>query len=292
MESLHDIKNRIKGIASTKQITKSMRMISTTKVQRVRNSLEMNRPFLQEAGRMSQIIKANLPYGKHFFSDKREIKNTAVIVIGGDRGLCGGYNVSVGKEAQTLIERVGEAKIITVGVKARDFCKSKFADQIVFSYRGISESPFFEDAETIAETVVKWYKSGEVDQVYVVYTQFQSMLSQIPQTVKLLPFEPNQIVGYNDSDEDSAKNNLRIRCEIACGKLFEEFVPFHIAAFIYSAILESSTSEQSARIASMDAAVRNADEMIEAKTLIYNQARQSAITQELIEIVNGAEALM
>jgi len=278
MESLSLIKNRISSIASTRQITQSMRTIAAIKVHKAREAMTANRPFLEQAGRLVRAAGANLPYGEHPLLKKREATRAAVVVIGGDRGLCGGYNINVGKAVTKLAKNAGELRIITVGAKAGDYCRHRFKGKVARSFTGISESPFYEDAEAIAAMVMDWYVNGEADRLYVVYTQFKSMLSQRTKTEKLLPVK-----------RETGK--VKMKFEGGPRVLFSHALPQYVTAFIYGAILESAACEHSARIATMDAAVKNAGEMIDALTLSYHQARQGEITQEIIEIVSGADAV-
>jgi F-type H+-transporting ATPase subunit gamma len=277
MDFLLLIKNRIDSIVSTRQITQSMRTVATVKVRRAREKLLANRPFLEQARRLVQAAGAALPYGEHPLLSKRGGKRAAVVAISGDRGLCGGYNVNAGKALSALAKGMDDVRLVTVGAKIGEYCAGPFRGKVAHSYTGISENPFYGDAEAIASIVMDWYKSGEVDQVYVVYTQFNTMLSQKTRAAKLLPLEiePAQI---------------KTRFEIPPHEIFTHAVPFYVTAFIYGAILESAVCEQSARIATMDAAVRNAGGMIDALTLLYHQARQGEITREIIEIVSGADA--
>ena len=278
MDSLIFIKNRINSIHSTRQITQSMRTVSTVKVQRARERMLQGRPCLEQARRLVQAAGAALPYGEHPLLAPREGSRAAALVVSGDRGLCGGYNLNVCKALSALAKSHKELKIITVGSKAADYCAQRFRGEVARNYTGISENPFYEDAEAIAAALMDWYKTGEADQVYVIYTQFKTMLSQRTTTAKLLPLEIEPAEG------------AKTRFEIPPKEIFAHAVPFYVTAFIYGAILESAACEHSARIATMDSAVKNAGEMIDALTLLYHQARQGEITREIIEIVSGADA--
>jgi len=278
MDSLILIKNRINSIVSTRQITQSMRTVATVKVQRAREKMLANRPFLGQARQLVQAAGAALPYGEHPLLAPRGGNRAAVVVVSGDRGLCGGYNLNTGKALSALAKSLGELKIVTVGSKAADYCAQRFRGKVAYSYTGISESPFYDDAEAIAAILMEWYSNGEVDQVYVIYTQFITMLSQKTRTEKLLPVALDPPEG------------AKTRFEIPPYEIFTHAVPFYITAFIYGAILESAACEHSARIATMDSAVKNAGDMIDSLTLLYHQARQGEITREIIEIVSGADA--
>lgn len=285
MESLELIKNRIQSIASTRQITRSMRLVSTAKVQKARTQMEENRPFLRETERLVRIAAENASDARHPYLKRREEKRAAVIVISGDRGLCGGYNINANRHAAALIKSLGnDVKIITVGVKARDFFRRRYNKHLAHSFTGVADNPFYDEISGIAAIAQGWYDGGEVDQIYVVYTKFKSMLEQVPAEKRLLPFDMDAIPA-----EDGAKK--LVRCEPDGDIFLTRAVSFYLAASLFGLVLESSCCEQSARVTSMDSAVKNADEMIDTLTLQYNQARQGTITQEIIEIVSGADAV-
>jgi len=281
MESLQTVRGRINNIITTKQITHSMRLMSTIKAQNALRKMEANRPFGEQTAKLLRNAAAALPDKRHIYINPRETAAlSAVVVISGDRGLCGSYGANVGKAALSLIESIGKTKLITVGAKARDYFKRRFKNKIERSFTGISENPFFDDAGEIASLLLDWYKSGEIGQVFIVYTQFETMLSQQPKAVKLLPIETVKIAPREAP-----------RCETGAEHMLNHIVPYYINAFIYGAILESSVCEQCARASSMDSAIKNSEEMIEKLTLLYNQARQASVTQDLIEIVNGSDAV-
>lgn len=281
METLQLIKDRIQSIVGTQQITRSMRLVSTAKVQKARARMMTNRPFLQEAESLIRIAR-DASTARHPYLRRREEAPAAVIIISGDRGLCGGYNMNVNRHAAALIKALGgDVRIITVGVKTRDFCRRRYKKMVERSFTGVSESPFYDDAKEIAALAQGWYDSGEVGQIYVVYTKFESMLAQTPVEKRLLPLE---------IDAEPAKGGVKklVRYEPDGDGFLAAAVSFYLEAFLFGALLESASCEQSARITSMDAAVKNSEEMIDSLTLLYNQVRQGAITQEIIEIVGGA----
>lgn len=284
MESLQLIKARIQSISSTRQITRSMRLASTSKVQKTRGRMTANRPFLDSAETLIRIAAENAS-PQHHYLRQREKTRPAVIVISGDRGLCGGYNINANRHAAALIKSLGgDVRIITIGVKARDFCRRRYKKMLEHSFTGMSENPFYDDIKNVAEIARGWYDNNEADSVYIVYTKFESMLSQKASEKRLLPIP---------AEEKPAKGGFAklTRCEPDGDGFLTVAANFYLAASLFGAVLESAACEQSARITSMDAAVRNSDEMLDALTLQYNQARQGAITQELIEIVSGAGAV-
>lgn len=282
MESLQAIKNRIQGIRSTRQITQSMRLVSTSKVQRARARMEANRPFLQECEKMLHMVAGTMQGTSGRYVRRAGQQCAAVIVIGSDRGLCGGYNINVNKEASRLMKTIGEKRLVTVGTKTREYFRRR-NNPPAEAFTGMSEAPYFDDAVAITSCVLQWYNDGEVDAVYVVHTGFESMLKHNLLTKCILPLE----ITEEKRDGPSAI----VRCEPEGEEMLRHTAAFYLATYLYGAILEASCCEQSARIASMDSAVKNADEMVETLTLRYNQARQGAITQEIIEIVGGANAV-
>jgi len=282
MESMQMIKSRIQSIGSTRQITQSMRMVSTAKVQKSRNRMAGNRAFSEQIQRFVGELPRSFGDSRHPYLKGNQSDAAAVIVISGDRGLCGGYNLNVCKEAVALADRIsGKVRMVTVGVKAKDYFGRR-RRKAARSFTGVSETPFFDDAVEIGSIALDWFQRGEVGAVYLVYTRFQTLLSQTPLHSKLLPLEP---------DAGTESTGIAMRFEPESDAFLERVVPLYVNAVIYGALLESSACEQSARITSMDAAVKNSDEMIASLTLLYNQARQGAITREITEIVGGAEAL-
>lgn len=275
MESIQQIKRRINSIVSTKQITQSMRMVSSSKVVKARAKMEQNREFIDNVEKLLHSALASPALASHRYVKPKPVGVNAVIVIASDRGLCGGYNVSVSKFAHGITTK-SPCKVVTVGGKARDYLVRRRVKDIAKSFTGISENPFFEDASEIAGIVSGWYDEGQVDSVLLVYTRFVSMLTQEPSVKKLLPLD--------------IREDREITVEPYVEEYLEEYLPFYLSSEIYGGILESSLCEQCSRITSMDTAVKNSGDMIDALTLRYNQARQGAITQELTEIIGGTLA--
>jgi F-type H+-transporting ATPase subunit gamma len=276
---MREIRNRLKSIANTKQITESMRLISTRKVQKVRLRMAGNQPFSEQSADIVRTLVHDIRFNKHSYVVGRKTEKSLVILITGDRGLCGGYNTNAAKEAQSLMGTLEEAQIITIGVKGRDYFRRRRI-QSVQSYRGISETPLYADAKDISEIVMKMYDDGSVDEVHLVFTEYQSMLTQTPKTTRLLPLvkaEDDTVheIEYYSGDDDYIRNA----------------VSSYVTSAIFGGMLESAVSEQCARVMSMDSAVKNADKMLEALRLNYNQLRQGAITQEIAEIVGGANVV-
>jgi len=276
---MREIRNRLKSIANTKQITESMRLISTRKVQKVRLRMAGNRPFFEHTEDVIKTMSNDLRFKSHIYVTGRPAEKTLVILITGDRGLCGGYNTNAAKEAHSLIKKLNDAQVLTIGQKGRDYFRRRRLP-IVQSYRGLSENPLYSDAKEIGDISMRMFDDGSVDEVYLVYTEYQSMLSQTPKAVRLLPLikeegdEGDEMDYYSDDDA-----------------YIRHAVSAYLISAVFGAMLESAVSEQSARVMSMDSAVKNADKMMEFLQLHYNQLRQGAITQEIAEIVGGANVV-
>ena len=281
MASMREIKHRIRGVHNTRQITGAMNMVAASKLQRARAKLENLHPFVEETIRITRDVSALIGDRNNPYIKGRPVNNTLVIVISADRGLCGGYNVNVSKAAYSLLDGKTNEQLITVGTKTRDYFRRR-RKNIIRAYQGISETPFYEDANDIGLLAVDLFDSGEVDEVYLVYTEFHSIVSVLPSTVKLLPLrgEANRAAntGYFDFEPDE-------------GAFLSFIVPKYISTVIFGAMVESAACEQGARMTSMDSATKNSSALINKFTLQYNRARQDAITQELTEIVSGANAI-
>lgn len=289
-QGMQDIKRRIKSVQSTMKITKAMELVSSAKLKRSRDKLEQTRPYFNTIVKSIQDVLENTKGIKHPMLEKREVKKIAYVVVTADRGLCGGYNSGVLKLVEAdIAEKKGKenSEIIVIGQKGRDFFKRR-GYSVVNSYLHISEKPEFEDAARIGNEVVRLYSAGEVDEVYIAYSYFNSTITFTPQLKKILPAE-----GVKDEvvkvDENAVLD--QVVYEPSAEAVLSFLIPKYIRSFIYGALLESSASEQAARRIAMENATDNAEDMIETLKLHYNRARQAAITQEIAEIVGGAEAL-
>ena len=215
----------------------------------------------------------------HPYISSREVKKATVIVLAGDRGLCGGYNSGVCQSALSLSSQV-ECDYITVGAKAFEYFKSR-GKSISRSVRGISEKPEYSDARIIGEEVLKRFAEGQTDEVYLAYTMYHSTISYESTVVRLLPFDMEEF--SSDEAEGAAIY------EPSADEVLSYVLPKYINTVIYGAMAESALCEQSARMTAMDSATENADDMMETLNTKYNRARQGAITQEITEIIAGAE---
>lgn len=284
MASMRDIKNRIKSINSTKQITKAMQLVSAAKVRKAREKVETTRPFFQKMiETMSSIVQYSQGVSHRYF-EKREGKKAAYIVITGNRGLCGGYNSNLLKYAKSKIDENDNVLIIPVGMKAKDFFQRTTA-KTELQFAHIDENPSYDEAKAIGKYILEQFERLEIDEVYVVYTQFKSMVSQVPTALPILPLDPETLKSTNEEDTSEV-----LEFEPSPEAVLDYVIPKYIISMIYGALLEASASEQAARMTAMDNATENAEEMIDTLTLNYNRARQAIITQEIAEIVGGAAA--
>jgi len=285
--ALRDIKQRVKSIESTKQITKAMNLVATSKLQRIKGRVISARPYLQEIRRVISNLILQTEKLENIYTLSRPVENTLVIIISGDRGLCGAYNTNVQKEAVKHISGRKNVKLIVLGAKAVKF----FTDgdcEIVRYVTGISDKPFYDDAADIGALARKMFESGEVDEVLVSYTKFESMLSYRTVTETVLPID---VTKFELEEEAEREYSDIMEFEPKAEVILEHLLPKYINVLLFDAMLESAACELAARSSSMDSATKNAEERIEEMTLAYNRARQSVITKEIIEVVAGANAL-
>src|SRR6056297_2279981 len=284
---MNDIKRRIKSVSSTKQITKAMELVATAKLKRARKKLESSKPYYHKIYESIREIVENSKGIRHEFIEKREINKTLYIVLTGDRGLAGGYNSNVCKLTERIIEDKSKAKLICMGSKGRSYFGKRGYD-IAYEMTGISETPELSNAQVVGEKAVEMYKAGEIDEVKLVFTEFISTINYEPMVLDLLP-----LVLDNEEDEDADKNEETIifRYEPSPESVLNYLIPKYIASVIYGATIEAAASEQGSRRVAMESATDNAEEMIDDLNLMYNRARQASITQEITEIVSGADAL-
>lgn len=282
MSSTREIKRRIRGINSIKQITNAMELVSTAKLRRARIILEKSRPYYETVlENIHQVI--GYVSENYYLLEQREVENRLYIVLTSDRGLAGGYNANVMRLAQDEIgDDIDRAKLLVVGTKARDFF-SRRNYHIVESYTGISETPTYKDAKILAGKAMDLFREGEVDEINLVFTRFESTISYTPKVLRLLPSEV--------ITEEAEGPSLLMDFEPSSEAVLDYLIPKYLESSIYGALIEASASEQGARRVAMEAATDNADEMIEELETNYNRARQAAITNEITEIVSGADAL-
>lgn len=296
MATMRAIKKRISSVNNTKKLMKAMDLIAASKLQKAKARFEDILPLCDSIKLVMESIKANMSQVSAVenpeeseteeiaFAQEREVKDIAYIVLTGDRGLCGGYNVNVSRAAFKLIvaNKDKNESILTIGSKGSDYFKRR-GKNIVFKCYAASEATTFEDAELIGKRVSSMYKSGDVDEVYLIYTHFETLLSHTPRVEKLLPLK-------REPDGEDSFRKVEMNYDPDVGTFISYAVPMYLNITIYSAMLESALCEFAARMTSMDAATRNATEIIDDLTLKYNRKRQGLITQEITEIISGANA--
>lgn len=277
---MKEIKTRIKSVESTKQITKAMELVSSSKFRKAKEKAETSRPYFNTLYGTVQDIAKNANGSKNEFLEERKVNNICYIVIAGDRGLAGGYNSNVFKSVMSH-NKLGKAKVVSVGKKAKEFL-TKRNYELIDSIETV-EDALYEDASRVANKVMEAYKNGEVDEVNLVYTEFVSALTQEPKLIKLLPLTV-------DKNKEEKKSRVTVQYLPSASSVLGYVLPKYIAGSIHGAIAESYASEQAARRTAMESATDNANEMISKLELSYNRARQAAVTQEISEIVGGASA--
>lgn len=283
MASIREIKRRKISITSTQQITKAMKLVATAKLQRAKADAESTRPYFENIHQTISSILSQAVGVSHPFLEAREGKKDLYVVITSNRGLAGGYNSNVGKMVLKAIDGNGEAKIIAVGKKGAGYLKKRDMN-IISTHHEVLDDPKYTYALQIGQEILDLYLAGEVDNVYVAYTHFQSTLVQEPQVMKVIPVHKGEF----DDETDSMSV---MTFEPSPEEVLAQILPKYLSSIIYGALKESVASEHGARMTAMDAATNNASDMIDKLSIQYNRARQSAITQEITEIVSGAEAL-
>ncbi|MCR4644737.1 MAG: ATP synthase F1 subunit gamma [Oscillospiraceae bacterium] len=287
MPNLKDIKRRIHSVESTMQITKAMELVASSKFRRAKERAEASRPFFEQTYKLMAEIAAEDPYFNSQFVHKRVDNGTALlVVIAGDRGLAGGFNNNVLRLAQARIDELvarGERPIVMpVGQKAVDYFEHREA-KILKSYDHVAEHASIYLGIQMADLILSTYKRHtSLQSVEIVFTNYVSPISQVAQIMEIIPL--NELAGNHPLGS-------AVEYEPSPEAVFDKLVPQYVAGLLYGAIVESFASEQAARRTAMENATDNATEMIDKLSLQYNRARQSAITQELTEIVGGANAL-
>ena len=277
--STKEIKNRIRSMESTKQITKAMEMVAASKLRRAQAQILSSRPYFNIlSDTIGDIVASNRDFSSPYLQE-RPVKKVMYIVIAGDRGLAGGYNSNILKLVQSEIQGK-DAVVLPVGKKAVDYFRSHKVPMMTETY-SVAADIGIGDCFSIAKRLSQAYLDGEFDEIHVAYTNFISVLSQEPASRKLLPLTREQSSGAKAPGSDTLY-------EPDAEHVFAAIVPEYLGGILYGALCESRASEHAARRTAMDAATSNADEMIADLSLKFNRARQAAITQEITEIVAGS----
>lgn len=281
MASIKSIKQRMANVGTTRQIMKAMNMVSSAKLAKAKERLKGTRPFFDEIKSVMDGLKNCVEVENNIFVKPRPAKSAAYIIITSSRGLCGSYNTNISELALSHMDGEGNSeKLVVVGAKGRDFFRKRSKN--IIKYMEISENDMYEEAKLLAELAKDLYVSGEADEVYVAYTYFKSILTCVPRVEKVLPISDH---------EDGFTKEAKINFEPDINSFLDNAIPLYLHTYIYAALAESTSCEHASRMVSMDSASKNAADIIEDLNRMYNRKRQAAITQELSEIVGGANIL-
>ena len=292
MPSLKDLKNRIESVKNTRKITKAMQMVAAAKLRRAQDSAEAARPYTERFNSvLAALASANNKDsgGPQLLVGTSKDQTHLLIVMTAERGLCGGFNSNIAKLAKShalnLIGQGKSVKIITVGKKGRDVIKRDLSEHFV-DHVDLSEikSVRYTDAQGISKSILDMFTAGEFDVATLFYSKFVNVVTQMPTAQQIIP-------ASFDDDEKTNAQSLNYEYEPSEEEILADLLPRGVGTQIFAALLENGASEQGARMSAMDNATRNAGDMIDKLTIQYNRSRQAVITNELIEIISGAEAL-
>ena len=289
MPNLSDLKNRIASVKSTRKITKAMQMVASAKLRRAQDAAQAGRPYAEQFNAVMTGLASSVnesESGPKLLTGTGSDSIQLLIVMTAERGLCGGFNSNIVKlaraEAKKLLSEGKKVKIITVGKKGRESLKREFGDVLV-DHIDLSDVKrvVYSNAQAICENILRRFNSNEFDIAKIYFSEFASIINQVPTELQIIPakfdstFDETTVFDYEPSEEG----------------ILADLLPRAVATQIFTALLENAASEQGARMSAMDNATRNAGEMIDKLTIQYNRSRQAKITNELIEIISGAEAL-
>ena len=290
MATLNDIQRKISAVKKTRQITKAMNMVAAARLRGAQMKMESFEPYARKFAEVLGNLSSRIEPDIHPLLVKREAVSKAELLhFSGDRGLCGSFNgnlISFGEKWIKEERKKGiESSLVTIGKKGRDYFRKRdyhLVDSFVDMYGRVDISFI----NQMTRSMIDRYLSDEVDEVYLIYSRFAGMGKQIPTVVKLIPIEPPK-----SEEVETSEGQAEYLCEPDPESLLIELLPKHISVQIYNAFLQNETSEHAARMAAMDNASKNCNEIVDNLTLVFNKARQAAITAELMDIVGGAEAL-
>ncbi len=288
MPTLLDFRRRIRTIKNTQQITRAMKFVAAAKLRRSQENVLAARPYARQMVSLMRSAMSRIENPTHPLMARRSEEKIRLVVLTGDKGLCGAFNTNVLRKALEFLRQHADQQmdVVPIGRKGRDALRKrgvKFAGE----YAGIFMKLQFSDAKEIADRLTAAYSAAEVDAVYVVYNEFKSVLSQKLTVAKLLPIEPDEFAG--DGGE-AGRTRVDYIYEQPPAEILERLMPRYVQTQVYRCLLESAAAEFAARMTAMDAATNNAGELIEKLTLHMNKVRQAAITKEIIEVVSGAAA--
>ena len=289
MASMREIKRRRGSIQSTQQITKAMKLVATVKLQKARQRAENSKPYFQYMYKTVTSMLAKAGNVDHPYLNGGNSDKVAIVVITSNRGLAGGYNSNIAKLVQSCGVAKENVRLYTVGKKGMDMLVRK-GYEVAENFSHIIEEPTFEDAKRLSNRLLEDFTNGEIGEIYVAYTEFKNTVVHIPKMVKLLPVDASAAVEDDSQVSDVDKLTL-MNFEPSEEEAISLLVPKYVTSILYGAFVEAVASENGARMQAMDSATNNAEEIINDLELKYNRARQGAITQELTEIIAGADAI-
>jgi F-type H+-transporting ATPase subunit gamma len=293
MASLKDLRDRIGSVKNTRKITSAMKMVAAAKLRRAQDQAEASRPYAERMERMLSDLASRSSSDLPLIAGTGK-SDTHMIILGtADRGLCGGFNANLVKEARKMIGELQSAgkqvKIYCIGKKGAQALNREYGDLIVKRVEDLDKPALsYSKAGAIADDILTMFDDGAFDAATLIYAQFQSAIAQIVTRQQLVPFAVEAEDGADQTDET---DDIAYDFEPSEEGILAELLPRNVGVQVFKALLENAASEQGARMTAMDNATRNAGEMIDKLTLLYNRTRQASITKELIEIVSGAEAL-
>ncbi|MCS6860767.1 MAG: ATP synthase F1 subunit gamma [Abditibacteriales bacterium] len=290
MPSLRDIRRKIRTVNNIKQITQAMKMVAAARLKKVQDRVTAGKPYAEKLQELMGYLAPHVTQIQHPLLEVRPIQATGVVVIAGDKGLCGSYNNNIIRRAQQFLNglTVSEKLLITIGRKSTEFFRKR-GYRVHASFPQIGVDAPYAEIKRIADAITGLYLSQTVDEVYIAYTEFVSSLQQRPQVIKFLPIEPPQT--ETTAGRGTPEGALEYIFEPPAPELLATLLPRYVEQRIYHLLLESVASEFGARMTAMTNATDNAGELIKELTLAANKARQASITKELLEVVSGAEAL-
>jgi F-type H+-transporting ATPase subunit gamma len=281
MPALVDIRRRIRSVKNTQQITKAMKMVSAAKLRRAQDAMFAARPYARKMMEVLSSMASRAEETAHPLLEQREGERILLVLVTADKGLCGGFNANIIRSAVRFLQdkRADAVELELLGRKGRDFFRRR-QYRVRSEQVGLFQALRYETAQKIAHGLIMAFTAREVDQVYLVYNEFKSVIQQRVIVERLLPIERKAI-----EPQEPALDYLY---EPGPAKIYAEMLPKHVEIQVWRALLESAAAEHGARMAAMDAATRNAGDMIDRLTLYMNKVRQAAITKEIIEVVSGA----
>lgn len=301
MASLKELRNRISSIQSTRKITRAMRMVAASKLRTSQEAAQAARPYAQRMRQLLAKLTAHIDEGgglgeMPLFSGTGKEEKHLFIIATADRGLCGGFNTSIVRLARERIQRVegagGKVQLICVGRKGFDILKREFGNRIVENWSLASTRHVeYRQVQQISARVEEMFEAGEIDVCELFYAHFDSVLSQKPTVRRLIPMRLSPETDEEDAENASESSGASAEFEPWEEELLAALLPKALRSQVFQALLENAASEQGARMSAMDNATRNAGEIVDRLTIVYNRTRQAAITKELIEIISGSEAL-